>query len=121
MEMVSPEGGAVSVHTKKQWIASLILAAMLTAAPLTVEGYSDRKVKVDVKPTYPAMAKKMSVSGTVKLELVVAPNGTVKNIKVLGGHPLLVEAAETAAKQRKYEPGPEETTELVAFNFTLGD
>jgi TonB family protein len=104
---------------KKRWIASLTLMVALLLTPLGVRGYSDRKVKVDVKPQYPLMAKKMSVSGTVKLELTVAPNGTVKSIKVLGGHPLLIEAAESAAKQRKYEAGPEETTETVAFNFTL--
>ncbi len=112
----------MSVHEdKKRWIASLVLAASLMLVPTGVQAFSDRKLKVDVKPQYPLMAKKMSVSGTVKLELTVAPNGTVKGIKVLGGHPLLVEAAQSAAKQRKYEPGPEETTETVAFNFTLGD
>ena len=80
---------------------------------------TDRKVKSKVSPTYPELAKKMAVSGAVKVEITVAPNGSVKNVKVIGGHPLLVDAATDAVKHWKYEAAPEETTEgPIVFNFS---
>ena len=79
-------------------------------------------VKSKVSPTYPELAKKMSVSGAVKVEITVAPNGSVKNVKVIGGHPLLVDAATDAVKRWKYEASPEETTEgPIVFNFSPND
>ena len=80
---------------------------------------SDRKVKSKVSPTYPELAKKMAVSGAVKVEVTVAPNGSVKSVRVIGGHPLLVDAATDAVKRWKYEAGPDETTEgPIVFNFS---
>jgi TonB family protein len=77
----------------------------------------DRKPKSKVLPTRPELAKKMNVSGTVKVEIVIAPNGTVKSAKALGGHPLLIESALDAVKKWKFEPGSEETTQVIAFDF----
>jgi periplasmic protein TonB len=62
----------------------------------------------------------MNVSGAVKLELVVGTNGQVKSVKPLGGHPLLIDAAENAVKQWRYEPGVEET-QVVEIRFTNGN
>ena len=76
-----------------------------------------RKVKVRVSPTYPELARRMSISGVVKVQVVVAPNGTVKTTKIVGGHPLLVNAAVEAMKKWKYETAPEETTGIVEFKF----
>ena len=47
----------------------------------------------------------MNIVGTVRLAVIVAPNGTVKSSKPLGGHPVLVNAAMDAVKQWKFEPG----------------
>ena len=77
---------------------------------------SSRKVKTKVSPQYPELARKMNISGSVKLELLVAANGQVKTVKTLGGHPLLIDAAQNAVKQWKYEPG-QEGTELVEIRF----
>ncbi len=76
-----------------------------------------RRVKSRVQPIYPDLAKKMNVSGSVKVQVVVAPNGTIKSTKVIGGHPLLVEPAMDALKKWKFEPGSEETTTTVEFKF----
>jgi TonB family protein len=76
-----------------------------------------RKIKSKVNPQYPELARKMNVSGSVKLELVVAANGQVKSVKPLGGHPLLIDAAQNAVKQWRYEPGAE-GTEVVEIRFT---
>ena len=78
---------------------------------------SARKVKSRVSPQYPELARKMNVTGSVKLEVVVAANGQVKSVKPLGGHPLLIDAAQSAVKQWRYEPGTE-GTEVVEIRFT---
>jgi len=59
----------------------------------------------------------MSIAGTVKLAVVVAPNGTVKSSKAMGGHPLLVNAAMDAVRQWKFEPAAAESTGIVEFKF----
>ena len=76
-----------------------------------------RKVKTRVSPAYPDLARRMSISGVVKVQVVVAQNGTVKSTKVVGGHPLLVNAASDAVKKWKFEPAAEETTGIVEFKF----
>lgn len=76
-----------------------------------------RKVKSKVSPSYPEIARRMNISGTVKLVVVVSPNGAVKSTKVLGGHPLLVSAAEEAVKKWKFETAPAEDSGVVEFTF----
>jgi TonB family protein len=76
-----------------------------------------RKPKTKVAPIYPDVARRMGVSGTVKLSVVVAPNGTVKSSKVVGGHPVLVNAAMDAMKQWKFESAPTESSGIVEFKF----
>jgi TonB family protein len=98
----------------------LVLVACLSL--LAPASASDRKVKSKVMPTYPELAKKMAVSGAVKVEITVAPNGSVKSVKVIGGHPLLVDAATDAVKRWKYETSADETTEgPIVFNFSPND
>ena len=77
---------------------------------------SSRPVK-RVDPIYPELARRMKIQGVVKIAVTVAPNGAVKGTKVLGGHPLLVEASLEAVKKWHYAPGPEETTETAVISF----
>jgi TonB family protein len=79
---------------------------------------SGRKIKSRVSPQYPELARKVNARGTVKIEIVITPAGIVKSTKVIGGHPLLVNAAEDAVKKWRYEPASEETTTVIEFNFT---
>ena len=76
-----------------------------------------RKVLGKVVPLYPELARKMHISGSVKLEVIVAPNGSPKNPKALGGHPLLVQAASEAISKWKWAPSTQETTELIEIRF----
>jgi TonB family protein len=76
-----------------------------------------RKVKTRVAPVYPALAKQMNISGIVKVQVTVAPNGTVKATKLVGGHPLLANAALDAVKKWRFETGPDEITGIVEFKF----
>lgn len=57
-----------------------------------------------VVPAYPALARQARVSGTVHLEGIVSKDGTIRNLQVLSGHPLLVPAAVDAVRQWVYRP-----------------
>lgn len=78
---------------------------------------SDRKVASRAAPAYPELAKKMHIHGVVKIEAIVRPNGTVKSTRVLGGNPVLVEAAQDAVNRWKFEPAQNESTEVVQVAF----
>jgi TonB family protein len=78
---------------------------------------SDRKVASKVAPVYPDLAKKMHIHGTVRVEAVVRPNGAVKTTRVLGGNPVLVDAALEAVGKWKFEAAQAESTEVVQVTF----
>lgn len=82
-----------------------------------VKNTGSRKVKTTVKPEYPAVARQMRITGTVRLEATVAPDGKVRDTKVLGGSPLLAQEATAAVKKWRYEETSKETTETVEVIF----
>lgn len=65
----------------------------------------------------PEPANQYQLSGKVKIELTVSPDGSVKKTRVVGGNALLVGAALDAVKQRKYESGQKETIEMTEIFF----
>ena len=75
------------------------------AAPIRVSGGVQNARRVHhVDPVFPPIAKQARIYGTVKLEAIIAPDGTIQNLKVLSGHPLLVQAAISAVQQWRYAP-----------------
>lgn len=76
-----------------------------------------RRAKTKVQPSYPELARKMNITGTVKVEVVVAPNGSVKEARVVGGHPVLASAALDAVKKWRFEPASMESTGIIDFKF----
>ena len=102
---------------------ALILLVVLMALTLVPAGAqsdpptSDRKVATRVTAVYPELAKKMHIHGAVRVEAIVRPNGTVKSTRVLGGNPVLVDAAQDAVSKWKFEPAQAETTEVVQLVF----
>jgi len=97
----------------------LLSAAFLDRAALAQDAQpeSGRKIVSKALPVYPTLASKMNLEGTVKLLVTVAPNGTVKSVEVRGGHPVLLNAAETAVSKWKWIPAKEETKESVEVKF----
>lgn len=98
--------------------SAILLAVLAGFAALPSFAQGGRTIKSKIVPAYPELARKLNVNGTVRVELVVAPSGQVKSAKAIGGHPLLIEAAVSAAKQFKFAPSAEETKEIVPFNFS---
>ena len=76
-----------------------------------------RKMLTKIVPVYPSLAQHMSIAGAVKIEGIIAPNGTPKSADVLGGHPVLAQAAIDAFRKSKWEPASRDTQEVVIFNF----
>jgi TonB family protein len=75
-------------------------------------------------PIYPPEAKAARIQGTVKLQATIAKDGTVANLEVISGHPLLVQAALDAVKQWVYQTtllngNPVEVVTQIDVNFTL--
>jgi protein TonB len=57
-----------------------------------------------VKPAYPPLAKQARIQGVVVLEAEISKEGSIDNLKVITGHPLLIQAAIDAVKQWRYKP-----------------
>jgi TonB family protein len=76
-----------------------------------------RRVLAKVRPTYPELARRANISGTVKLEAVIAPDGKVKFIEVIGGNPILAQAAVEAIRKWKFESTALETRERIELKF----
>jgi TonB family protein len=76
-----------------------------------------RKVLAQPTPAYPPLMKQYRLSGTVKIQVVIGPDGQIKETRVVGGHPAFVEAALEALKKWKYAPSNTETTADLEFNF----
>ena len=98
----------------------IFLGAALFCTAILAQDDSSRKVKSKVPPSYPEIARKMGLSGTVRLQLLIAPNGNVKETKVIGGHPILVNAAVDAAKKWKFETASAESAGTLEFKFEPG-
>jgi TonB family protein len=76
------------------------------------------------KPIYPPLAKQARISGVVRLNAIIGKDGTIQNLTVAGGHPLLVPAAMEAVKQWVYAPTlvdgePVEVVTQIDVNFVV--
>jgi periplasmic protein TonB len=108
-------------------IGSTPVAVPKVAAPTRVRvsaGVQQGNLITQVKPGYPAIAKSARIQGAVVLQAEISKQGTIENLRVISGHPMLVQSALDAVKQWRYkpyllngEPVPVETT--ITVNFTL--
>ena len=103
---------------KRILVALALCAGLLFSVGANAE--DGRRIRNKVNPVYPDLAKKVNASGAVRLEIQIAPNGEIKSVKALGGHPLLIPAAEDAIRKWRYEPSSETTTTVVEFRFSPG-
>jgi len=76
-----------------------------------------RKVIAKTAPTYPDLAKRMHVTGKVKLEVVITAGGSVKSAILIGGSPIFEKSAVDAVKQWKFEPAQTETKAAIVLEF----
>jgi len=91
------------------------LLGVVSGAP--IHGQSTRRALSSPTPIYPELAKKMHLTGVVKVTLTVGADGQIKNAEFQGGHPVLIEAVQLALKNWKYAPASSESRILVEFKF----
>lgn len=93
--------------------------------PLAVGGdVQSAKLIHQVKPGYPVLARNAHIAGSVKIEAIIGRDGSIQNLRLVSGHPLLARAALDAVAQWRYHPTllngqPVEVITLVEVNFTL--
>lgn len=90
------------------------------------QGIMQSMIVNKVAPAYPPDAKIARIQGSVVLKATIGKDGTVQNLSMISGHPLLAQAALDAVKQWKYRPylvngSPIEVETQVTINFTLSE
>lgn len=96
------------------WAEVLVVVAALA---LACPGQETRKIVARTAPDYPELARKMHLSGKVKLEVVVSAAGAVASAQLVGGNPVFEKSALDAVKQWKFESAKKETKEVVVLQF----
>jgi TonB family protein len=95
--------------------SALVVLALFTAVPAHAAG--DREVKTRIAPVYPELARRMKITGAVKVEAKVNPDGNVLEAKAISGNRMLEPAAEDAVKKWKFESGAGVSTEQIEISF----
>jgi TonB family protein len=107
------------------------------AAPASATGVTPQRIRVggsvqamnlikQPRPVYPPLAKQARIQGIVRLIAIIGRDGTVQNLEVESGHPLLVPAAMEAVKEWVYKPTllngqPIEVLTQIDVAFTLSE
>jgi TonB family protein len=85
---------------------------------VTSSGYrGERALLTHVDPKYPEALVPLHLSGTVRLVVTISPKGSVEDVQVLGGNPLLAESAIAAVKQWVYAAGGSRVKTAVSLSF----
>jgi TonB family protein len=95
----------------------LLLIGVSAGAQQAAVEEGKRKAKYKPDPQYPILARRLSLTGKVKIEIVVAPDGHVKSTRALGGHPMIDQSSLDVIRVWRYETSPTETTEVVEFDI----
>jgi protein TonB len=141
-EVAPPRSGDVIVGVfggpPDRWTANPVLNAIAqapvgivpsfrpipTAHPPRVSRMMEGNLIHRVQPDYPGLARSARIQGEVVLAAVISKDGTIENLRILKGHPMLVKAALEAVQQWRYRPyllngEPVEVETQVTVNFVL--
>jgi TonB family protein len=99
-------------------VVALVVALFFSVAVGAQQSSSTRKVVEKTAAPYPPLARTMALQGTVRVEAVVAPDGSVKRVDVKGGHPVLAQAAANAVRHWKWEAAAHDSHETVEVKFS---
>ena len=105
--------------------AAAVVKPEVPKGPLRVgTGVQAARLLFGPKPPYPTLAKAARVQGTVRITAIIGTDGTIRNLQLINGPPLLVKAALDAVKQWRYQAtmlngSPVEVITEIDVNFTL--
>ena len=107
--LASANSAAPKIEVRKLRVSAGVQASKLISQP---------------KPLYPPIAKQARVQGTVVLAATISKSGTIDNLRVVSGHPMLTQSALQAVRQWKYQPTylngePVEVETTINVNFSL--
>jgi len=98
-----------------------MVPVLVGVAPLTSRAQDDdaseRKPITRVEPDYPETLKRLYIGGVVRVEVLVAQSGVVESTRLVGGSPILGQAAMKAVKQWRYSPAKSKETLTVKLDF----
>lgn len=94
--------------------------ALILASSVQASAGDARPIKSRVAPVYPEIAKRMKITGAVRLEASVDTDGKVTNVKELSGNHMLAVAAEEAVRHWRFAPASANTSETVSVTFAIG-
>jgi periplasmic protein TonB len=105
-------------------VAPQVATPAVAARPLKVSHWAEGNLIFRVQPIYPPLARQARVQGSVLLRAVVSKAGTIENLVVMSGHPMLVKSAMEAVRQWRYRPyrlnnDPVEVETEITVNFVL--
>jgi TonB family protein len=80
--------------------------------------HNERKLLYRVEPDYPPDLRRIGVGGYVRVDATISPSGAVEDAAVVGGNPILAEAAVKAVKKWKYVPMDSRTKAKLVFHFS---
>jgi TonB family protein len=101
--------GIVSSATRAEGVKTLALELPNSGAA--------RKLITRVEPDYPETLKRLNIGGTVRLRVSISPKGTVEQVELLGGNPILGESAALAVKKWVYAAAKSQTVTEVTLWF----
>ena len=109
----------MKVRSVRKWFfLSVGAVALLCIAGLRTHAQnSTRKVIKRVEPVYPETLRDRGISGTVRLKVTVRADGTVRDVQVEGGNPILADSAVRAVKMWRYAQADSEAATEVVIHF----
>jgi TonB family protein len=120
----SPSTGTVEVRSEGRPPQQPATSANRPQRVRISQGVSQAMIESKVSPTYPPEARAARVQGSVILKAIIGKDGTVQNLSLISGDPLLASAAMDAVRQWKYRPyllngNPVKVDTQITVNFTL--
>ncbi len=111
----------LSYRRSSCWLALAVLGSLFIPVSASSQSQADntskRRVVQRTSPAYPPLARTMALSGVVRVEVLVSPEGSAKTVGVKGGHPVLTQAVVNAVHNWKWEPAARESREIVEVKF----
>ena len=101
--------GYVSIDVQLEGVKLLAISQGVNDVP--------RKLLTRIEADYPDTLQRLQIGGTVRLAVTISPKGSVENVEILGGNPILAEAALRAVRKWVYSPAPFSTVIEVSVPF----
>lgn len=113
-----------------------VLGGIISSTPVEVPKVAPQRIRVSqgvsqglvihrVQPVYPMLARSARIQGTVVLQAEISKEGTIQDLRLISGHPMLTQAAIDAVKQWRYKPyflngEPVQVETTISVVFSLG-